>query len=538
MNNKIGLRLRDKILPMLVFPAVVGVLTGVLIFVFKLASSFVMHKSAEVYSFVRENPAYLPLLLLGVCVLGVISALLLRSAKECRGGGIPTAVASIRGLIPMKWVQGVFVLFTSALMTYIAGVPLGNEGPSVQMGAATGKGSTGIFGKRNRAWERYNMTGGACAGFAIATGAPLSGIVFAMEEAHRRFSPTIFMVASVSVISGTMTAQLLSMAFGVDTTFFDLSIDKILPIKYLWVAAIIGIVCGICANLFTKVYHYIRKKSKERTSKLPFSLHIVVIFAVVGILGFISADFIGSGHDLIEKILEGHAVWYVILCAFVIRAFIMIWANNTGVSGGLFVPTLAFGAMISSLVADALIALGLVDGQYYAIFIVVGMASFLSSSSRIPLTALTFAAEGLCVAANILPVVVGVVVAYIVAELTGKLAFTDTVIEAKSHDCHAGKTPIVVDSHMRVAHDAFAIGMEIRDILWPPTCTVLSVHKRIPSSGHDAGRISEGDLMHLHYLTYDPEETFALLTDIVGSQTDDYSARTHESGDDHHVPAE
>ena len=59
MDSKIGLRLRDKLLPMFVFPAVVGILTGILIFVFKLASSFVMHKSADVYAWVRQNPAYL-----------------------------------------------------------------------------------------------------------------------------------------------------------------------------------------------------------------------------------------------------------------------------------------------------------------------------------------------------------------------------------------------------------------------------------------------------------------------------------------------
>ena len=537
MENKIGLRFRDKVLPMLVFPAVVGILTGVLIFLFKVTSSFVMHKSADVYAWVRQNPVYLPLLLLGVSAIGLISATLLRFAKECRGGGIPTAVASIRGLVPMRWAQGVFALFTSALLTYIAGVPLGNEGPSVQMGAAAGKGATGIFGKRNRSWERYNMTGGACAGFAIATGAPLSGIVFAMEEAHRRFSPTIFMVASVSVITGTMTSELLSRVFDVSTTFFDLAIDNILPIKYLWVAAIIGIASGISANLLTKVYHFIRRHSKTRKINIPFSLNIVIIFAAVSILGFLSEDFIGSGHSLIDKILEGHAVWYIILIAFIIRALVMIWANNTGVTGGLFVPTLAFGAMIASLIADGLIALGLVDGQYYAIFIVVGMASFLSSSSRIPLTALTFAAEGLCVANNILPAVVGVVVAYLVAELTGKLAFTDTVIEAKTHDAHAGKKAIVVDAHMRVRQGAFAIGMELRDILWPPTCTVLSVHKNNPVKGHDAGRIDEGDLLHLHYLTYDPDETLKLLTHILGEH-DDYTATVRESKDDHVVPLE
>ena len=537
MNKEIGLRFRDKLLPMLVFPAVVGILTGVLVFVFKIASSFVMHKSAEVYSWVRENPEYFPLLLLGVCAIGFASAMLLRSAKECRGGGIPTAVASIRGLIPMKWAQGIFALFTSALLTYTAGVPLGNEGPSVQMGAAAGKGATGMFGKKNRAWERYNMTGGACSGFAIATGSPLSGIVFAMEEAHRRFSPTIFMVASVSVITGTVTSELLSIAFGVDTTFFDLSIDKVLPIKYLWVAAIIGVLSGICANLFTKVYHFIRRCSKNGVLKLPFIANVIVIFGVVAILGFISEDFIGSGHSLIEKILEGHAIWYMILLALVVRSLTMIWANNSGVSGGLFVPTLAFGAMIASLVADAFIAFGLVEGQYYAIFIVVGMASFLSSSSRIPLTALTFAAEALCVANNILPAVVGVVVAYLVAELTGKLAFTDTVIEAKTHDAHAGKKPIVVDSHIRVHADAFAIGMELRDILWPPTCTVLSVHKNNKASGHHAGRIAEGDLLHLHYLTYDPDETMQLLTNILG-HTDDHIERLRENKSDHIVPLE
>ena len=537
MENKIGLRLRDKLLPMFVFPAVVGMLTGVLIFIFKLASSFVMHKSQEVYSWVRQNPVYFPLLLVGVCAIGLVSAILLRSAKECRGGGIPTAVASIRGLIPMRWAQGIFALFASSLLTYVAGVPLGNEGPSVQMGAAAGKGATGIFGKRNRAWERYNMTGGACAGFSIATGAPLAGIIFAMEEAHRRFSPTIFMVASVSVISGTVTSKLLSIGFGTDAAFLDLAIDEVLPVKYLWVAVIIGVVCGICANLFTKVYHYIRKQSRVRSAKIPFSLNIVIIFAVVGILGFISEDFVGSGHSLIEKILEGHAVWYVILCAFIIRALVMIWANNTGVSGGLFVPTLAFGAMISSLIADGLIALGLVDGQYYAILIVVGMASFLSSSSRIPLTALAFSAEALCVANNVLPAVVGVVVAYLVAELTGKPAFTDTVIEAKTHDSHIGKTAVVVDSHMRVRQGAFAIGMEIRDILWPPTCTILSVHKNNTVKGHDAERISEGDLVHLHYLTYTPEETHELLTRILGEH-DDYTETVHESKADHVVPLE
>ena len=296
MKKNIGARVRDKILPYFVFPAVVGIVTGILIFLFKVTSSFVIHKSEAIYAFVRENPIYLPLLLVGTALIGLFAGLFLKYAKECRGGGIPTAVATVRGIIPIRWIQGIVGLFVSSMLTYLAGVPLGNEGPSVQMGTAAGKETTVAFGKKNRAFERYGMTGGASAGFAIATGSPLSGIVFALEELHRRFSPTVFIVAAVSVISGTVTADILSGIFGVDATFFDLAIDEVLPLKFIWVAVIIGFACGIASNLLTKFYRLV-KRSADRTSEvIAFVVKIVIIFASVGLLGFISADFVGSGQ--------------------------------------------------------------------------------------------------------------------------------------------------------------------------------------------------------------------------------------------------
>ena len=102
---------RSKLIPYILFPMVVGILSGVLIFLFKVASADVMRRSEQIYAFVRQNPAYVPLLIPGAAAIGAVSALILKYAKECRGGGIPTAVASIRGLIPLKWVQGITVLF-------------------------------------------------------------------------------------------------------------------------------------------------------------------------------------------------------------------------------------------------------------------------------------------------------------------------------------------------------------------------------------------------------------------------------------------
>lgn len=526
--------------PYILLSMLVGVLTGVLIFCFKVAASHVIHSSERIYAFVRQNPIYIPLLIGSAAAIGVLAALILKFARECRGGGIPTAVASIRGLIPMKWGQGIFVLFASALLTFLVGVPLGNEGPSVQMGAGVGKGSSHVMGSRKRAWERYLMTGGACAGFAIATGAPLSGIMFAVEEAHRRFSVHLFAVASISVIFGTVTQRYLAFFFNVNTKLFDLTITDVMPMRYLWAAIIIGAACGVCSLLFTAAYRAVKKISKTWAGKMPFMAKIVIIFAVTAILGLLSANFIGTGHSLIEEILHGKVIWYAILLAFVVRAVVMICANNEGVTGGIFIPNLAFGAMIASLIAEGLIALGLVDGQYYVILVVVGMASFLAASSRTPITAVIFAAEALCIASNMIPVVFGVVVSYMIAEASGKMSFADTVIESRAEAAHHGKTPLIVDSFMTVQKGSFADGMEIRDILWPSTCAVLSVDK---TASHSVQRgehqIYAGDILHLHYQTYDAESTMQTLIAIMGEQpAEQMREQTHSGSDEHLVPAD
>ena len=536
MQRQRASKVTHKLIPYIAVPMMTGILTGFTIFLFKICSSSVMHFSETVYEFVRENPVYLPLLILGAAAIGLIAGVILKFARECKGGGIPSAVASIRGLLPMHWIQGGFILFGSALLTYLAGVPLGNEGPSVQMGAAVGAGKSRLFKKRRLEMERYLMTGGACSGFAIATGAPLAGIVFALEEAHRRFSTAIFMVTSISVLFGTVTYRYLCFFFNINTAFLELSITRNLPAKYLWATILIGAVCGICSILFTKLYRAVNKISKTKAGKMPFIAKLIVIFAVTAFCGFLSANFIGTGHSLIEVIFHGKTIWYAILLAFVIRAVLMICANHEGVSGGMFVPNLAFGAMIASLMADGLIALNLIEGHYHAILIVVGMASFLAASSRTPITAVVFAAEALCISSNIFPVIFGVAVSYIIAELFDKTCFTETVIESRVEAANKGKDAIIVYSHMTVQKGSFADGMETRDILWPPTCVVLSIDRKRSNSVHyGMQELREGDVLHLHYQTYDPEQTMKMFTAILGKQPDGHG-EAHLGNEDHIVP--
>ena len=525
--------IKKFLLPCVTLSAVAGILTAISVFAFKLVASWLITLSGVLYTQVRSNPWLLPVAVAASALCGVAVWLIVRHDKDSRGGGIPTAVSALRGFTPLRWIRSAFIVPLSALITFLAGVPLGNEGPCVQMGTALGQGTVAMLGgKNNQAWRRYIMTGGACAGFATATGAPVTGILFAVEEAHRRFSPMLFMVASISVVTAQITMTALGHITGVDVSLFHFRINGEFPLKYVWMPILIGIVCGVVAIFFTRIYRLIRKAVDVRMKNFPLILKMISVFAITAVVGFFSADSIGSGHALIDKLIEGGGVWYLLILCFLIRAVMMMFSNNVGVTGGLFIPTLAFGAILGYLCGKPLTTLGVIDSAQYGIMIVIGMASFLAASSRTPITAVVFAAEALCGFTYILPVAIGVAVSYIVIETVGLKDFTDTVIESKIEASHKNKKAKIFDVYLTVPPHSFIV--EIRDILWPPTCVVLDVKKNAAAT--TGVGISEGDILHVHYQSFDSHATFEELERLVGRQSDDVRLDVHTQGDDYQVP--
>ena len=175
MNHYQSHYIKNLLLPCLAFSICTGVFSAVFITLFKIAVSFIVGISESVYATARANPVWLPLLIGGAALLGLASALILSISPDCRGGGIPTSVAAIRGIVSFKWLASIFILPYSALLTLLCGIPLGTEGPCVQMGTAIGDGVIQVIGgEKHKGWRRYMMTGGAASGFALATGSPIT----------------------------------------------------------------------------------------------------------------------------------------------------------------------------------------------------------------------------------------------------------------------------------------------------------------------------------------------------------------------------
>ncbi len=111
-----------------------------------------------------------------------------------RGSGIPNVEGSVRGVLSFKWLRTLFGTLVGSFYQFFAGLPLGSEGPSVQLSAMSAQGVTEIM-KAKLTWRRYIIAGGAGAGIAVAFNAPLAGIIFAMEECHKRITPMIYFYA-------------------------------------------------------------------------------------------------------------------------------------------------------------------------------------------------------------------------------------------------------------------------------------------------------------------------------------------------------
>ena len=253
---------------------------------------------------------------------------------------------------------------------------------------------------------------------------------------------------------------------------------------------------------------------RAATRKLSIQILFPLLFACAAIIGIFLPDTLGTGHALVEQTLEVPAVWYLLLLVFLIRAIFMMTANTAGTTGGVFLPILAFGAILGALCAKGMIAVKWLEPQHYGLIVILGITAFLGATSRIPITACIFAVEALGGIHNILPIVIAVTVAFLTAKLSGIEDFTDAVIEAKEQALSKDQTLTETVSNLTVKKDSFIYGKELRDILLPHGCAVIAVKSDHPE--HNSEAFLAGDVITVRCKTYDPESTVEELHALAG----------------------
>lgn len=528
MNGKKVRHFLNIITPAFLFGSIAGVATAVVINLYKYVAGKVIHLSEVIYQGISARPIWLLLALAVLFGFAYLVAVTHKKWPSIKGGGIPASIGILRGLISFKWVTTLLGTFIASLTTFLIGVPLGNEGPSVQMGTAIGRGSIPRKLKKHKAWERYTMTGGACAGFSVATGAPISGVLFAIEEAHQRISPMIIMVAAVSVSTSYLTTEIMAPLLGVSKTLFP-SLELVdLKVTDVWLPLIIGAIIGLFAVGFLKFYKLVHSIMTTKLVKIPAYIKIFAIFALTLILGTLSYSFISTGHHLIVDLLLGREAVYLLFLILIVRVTLTLLANTGGLTGGIFLPLMAIGTLVSALIGEGVMALGLGE-EYYSLILVLGITACIAGMMKMPLTAIVFALEALSAFDNVIYVVLVSIVAFAITEIFEVKSVTDSVLENRIHDLYHGKKGKVIDTFVTVDEDSFAVGKQIRDIFWPANLFVLSLKRGENGpvvDKHGGEDMRAGDILHVRYSTLDEAATREELLAIVGEQ--DFDEREDE----------
>lgn len=512
----------NLIVPSIVFGSTTGVFTATVVIIYKILAGHIISFSEHIYAFLRNHLYFLPIALVLLMGISFLLSNIYKKMPNLKGGGIPTSIATLRGIISFKWIRNIIGVFTLSLVSFLLGVPLGNEGPSVQMGTAIGRGTIRSFAKKHRAWDRYSMTGGACAGFSVATGAPISGIMFAIEEAHQRISPMIIIVSAISVIFASITNELLSPLLNVNPDLFDHNDLVTLTLKDIWLPICVGIAVGIFAVIFFKYYKILSSFFNKTLQKISSEYKIFIVLVLTLGAGLISDSFISTGHHLLLSLFDSSPGIIMLLLILIIRSTLTLSANTNGITGGMFIPLLVLGALVSAVFGQIIIDCCGLDPQYFSIILTFGIIACIASVMKTPITAVMFAIEALGCHMNIIYVITVSAVSYIITEIFGAKSINDIALEDKTEAMSAHRTPRLIDTFVTVKGNSFAIGKQIRDIFWPANLFVLSIshdkNRKTIVDEHGGNAILEGDILHIRYSTYDDEDTKEQLYAIVGEQ--------------------
>lgn len=478
---------------------VTGIFAGVVVTFFNIAAELFSKYSKDLYALVRENPAFVPLLFAALAIIAFSLATVAKLVPMVRGSGIPQAEGAARGLLELKWYASLPAMAASCLVCILSGLTAGSEGPSMFIGANCGEGTSKLL-RCTDMEKRYQITGGACAGLAVAFNAPLTGITFAFEEAHRRFTPAIFICAFSSVLSAIITRNALYgwMNMPVEATLSSFTLVQI-PLKSYGFVALAAVASGLCGFGFYNLCLLSKKLFSKIKTKNPLTttyLKLLFPFLCAGAFGLISASVMGGGSSFIESLgthggevsqnvatIFSSPVVVTLILILIMRVVSTALNLGAGVSCGIFIPMLAIGACVGTLVSKLGIVWGM-SAQYADCIVMICMATFFATIVKAPLTAIIMVVELTWQFTLLVPVVLGVSFGYMVSEVFGARSIYDELLDSilEEHHVHLTRRTYVTS----VEDGSIAMRKSIRDVLWPNNLLIRSIKRDgvsiVPSS--------------------------------------------------------
>ena len=338
-----------------------------------------------------------------------VAYLVMRFFPRVRGSGVNQTKAAVYifdGFIPFDTVIGKFITCALAIGT---GQSLGPEDPSLQIGA----GIASALGRRlrlSRPKVRLIAPVGAAAGLAAAFNAPISAVLFVIEEVIGNWTAGVLGAIVLSAVASVVVVRW----FLGDQAMFGIPAYHLVHPAELLAYAALGLIGGVSSLAFIKLVAYARPRLKA----LPRWTQYVQPAAaglLIGVIGIWFPQVMGAGYGYIDQAMHDQFTWKILGLLAVFKILATSLSFVSGTPGGMFAPTLFIGAMLGG-------AVGSVEHHFFpwltggvGAYALVGMGTLFAGFLRVPLTSVFMVLEVSGNYSIILPVMISNTIAYLIS---------------------------------------------------------------------------------------------------------------------------
>src|SRR5580698_296110 len=352
----------------------------------------------------------------------VIAVLVIHVFPLARGSGVNQTKAALyiyNGYIPLRTAVGKFI---TAALAIGSGHSLGPEDPSLQIGASLAS----ALGRRMRlSRDRMRLIApvGAAAGLAAAFNAPISAVLFVIEEVIGRWTAGI--LGSV-VLSAVSSVVVMRWFLGSESLF------RIPPVQLQQPSAlvaygILGVLGGLASVAFASGIGTLRAKCRQLPGWTQY-FQSAIAGLLIGCIARLGApQIMGAGYEYMDRAMHGQFTWQMLALLAGLKIIATLLSFSSGTPGGMFAPTLFIGAMLGASIGGAehifLPHLTISPGTYA----LVGMGVLFAGFLRAPMTSVFMVLEVSGNCSIILPVMVANTFAYFISRTLQPVSIFDAL---------------------------------------------------------------------------------------------------------------
>jgi CIC family chloride channel protein len=338
-----------------------------------------------------------------------IGYLLYRYFPNARGSGVPQTKAALfarEGRITLRTVLGKFFCTS---VTLASGIPLGREGPSVQVGAGIGSVLGRLLGLPTEQVKKL-IPVGAAAAIAAAFNTPLAAVLFSLEE----ITGDLYAPVMGAVVLASATAWMVLRVLLGDHPLFKVPQYQLIHPAEFAVYAVLGVAGGVVSAAFTKLLLGLRARFLHFPQKTVW-FQPVAGGLLVGVMGWFVPQVLGVGYGFVGEALNGRMAFRLMALLVVLKLVAVTTSYAAGNAGGIFGPSLFIGAMLGGTVGTVAHHWSPAHTATPGAYALVGMGAVFAGVVRAPMTSVLMIFEMTQDYAVIVPLMIANLVSLFIA---------------------------------------------------------------------------------------------------------------------------